>query len=87
MCVSVCTHVSVCNCYTCTIGYEVANELYRCRDLSAISEYQLFGRHGDKQKWMYSVLLPSILTPIPIIMDWRLWTHLCVRGWLSVNVF
>ena len=31
---------------------------------------------------MYSVLLPSILTPIPILMDWRLWsldTFMCPR--------
>ena len=39
-----------------------------------------------KQKLMYSVLAPGIITPIQILMDlWRLWTHLCVRGWLSVK--
>ena len=33
------------------------------------------------------ILAPSIITPIYILMDlWRLWAHLCVRGWLSVNV-
>ena len=40
----------------------------------------------NKQTLMYKVLVPSIITPIPILMDlWRLGTHLCVRGWLSVK--
>ena len=34
----------------------------------------------NKQKLMCKVLVPSIITPI-----WRLWTHLCVLGWLSVK--
>ena len=37
----------------------------------------------NKQKLMYKVLAPSIITTILIIVDlWRLWTHLCFRGWL-----
>ena len=40
-----------------------------------------------KQKLMYKVFAPSIITPIWILMDLRrrLWAHLCVRGGLSVN--
>ena len=39
----------------------------------------------NMQKLMYKVLAPSIMTPYKFIMDlWRLWTHLCIRGWLSV---
>ena len=34
----------------------------------------------NKQKLMYEVLVPSVITPL---MD--LWTHLCVCGWLSVK--
>ena len=42
----------------------------------------------NKQKLMYKVLAPSIITPIPILMDlWRLWTHLCVvAAWLRVLI-
>ena len=41
----------------------------------------------NKQKLMYRVLAPSIIA-IYILMDlWRLRSHLCVRGWLSVKPF
>ena len=37
----------------------------------------------NKQKLlMYKVFVPSVLT----VMDlWKLWTHLSVRGWLSLS--
>ena len=34
---------------------------------------------------MYKVLAPSIITILMVL--WRLWTHLCVRGWLSVKSY
>ena len=58
VCVHVCTHVSVCNCYACTIGYEVANKLDAralVLDLS-INPLDAMGICLNKQKWMYSVL-------------------------------
>ena len=37
----------------------------------------------NHHNFMYKVLAPSIITPIKFL--WRLWTHLCVCGWLSVD--
>ena len=40
----------------------------------------------NKQKLLYKVLAPSIITPFKFLRTYRrLWAHLCVRSWLSVN--